>query len=129
MSVLSDGVVSNLMYPSYFTVRTISIGDFYERFEVLVAVLWYITIFYRLSLFLHVSVHGLAVVLGLQDPRPLLIPLSLIALVMANNIWPNTAGYTAAWPYYSMFFGIVLPILIWMVGIFKRAKNSIRKEN
>lgn len=132
ISVLSDGVVSNLMYPSYFAVRTISIGDFYERFEVLVAVMWYITIFYRLSLFLHVSVQGLAVVLGLQDPRPLLIPLSLIALIMANIIWPNTAGHTAAlqvWPFYSMFFGIVLPFLIWMVGIFKRAKNSIRKEN
>lgn len=132
ITVLSDGVVSNLMYPSYFAVRTISIGDFYERFEVLVAVLWYITIFYRLSLFLHVSVHGLAVVLGLQDPRPLLIPLSLIALVMANIILPNTSEYTASfqvWPFYSMFFGIGLPILIWMVGIFKRAKNSIRKEN
>ncbi|KRE72921.1 GerAB/ArcD/ProY family transporter [Paenibacillus sp. Soil750] len=130
--VLSDGVVSNVMYPSYFAVRTISIGDFYERFEVLVAVLWYITIFYRLSLFLHVSVHGMAIVLGMQDPRPLLIPLSLIALVMANIIRDNTAEYTASlqvWPFYSMFFGIFFPILIWVVGIFKRAKNSKRKEN
>lgn len=132
ITVLSDGVVSNVMYPSYFVVRTISIGDFYERFEVLVAVLWYTTIFYRLSLFLHVSVQGLAVVLGLQDPRPLLIPLSLIALVMSCILWDNTAEQTAAlqvWPFYSMFFGIALPILIWVVGIFKRSKNSIRKEN
>lgn len=126
ISVLSESVVSNLMYPSYFAVRTISIGDFYERFEVLVTVLWYVTIFYRLSLFLHVSIHGLAVVLGLQDPRSLILPLSLIALVMANIIRSNSAEYIASvqvWPFYSMIFGIALPILIWIVGKFKKASN------
>lgn len=127
LTTLSEGVVSNLTYPSYFAVRTISIGDFYERFEILVAVMWYIAIYFRLALILYVSAEGLAVVLKLRDSRPLLVPLSLIALIMSSFIWPNKSSYLSAlqvWPFYSMIFGILLPLLIWTVGFFKKPSTK-----
>ncbi|MUT67014.1 endospore germination permease [Paenibacillus sp. NEAU-GSW1] len=117
IAVLNEGVISNLTYPSYFTVRTINIADFYERFEVIVALLWYITIFFRLSLLLYVSSTGIATIFRLKNHYSLLIPLALIGYSMGNAMWPNKAVVISAfpiWAYYSMIFGILFPLFIWL---------------
>jgi spore germination protein KB len=116
---LSAGVISNLTYPSYFVVRTISIGDIFERFEVVISFIWYISIFFRLSLLLYVSAQGFAGVFRLKYPRALLIPLCLIALMMAKVVWTNMAYLIAllqVWPYYCIVFGLLFPMALWFIG-------------
>ncbi|GIQ71080.1 GerAB/ArcD/ProY family transporter [Xylanibacillus composti] len=127
--VLGHEVVADLVYPSYFVVRTISIGIFYERFEVMVAVLWYITIFFRMSLLLYVSAYALAGVLRLKDYRSLLIPLVTLAFFMAPIGWPNRAAAMNSlkvWPIYGAIFGVLFPLAIWLAGSFRR--NSYGKQ-
>lgn len=46
IAVMSEGVVSNLTFPTYFISRTISNGEFLQRFEIVVAVFWFVTIFF-----------------------------------------------------------------------------------
>lgn len=126
IGVLSEGVVSNTKYPTYFVVRTIRIGDFLERFEVLIAVLWYILVFFRLSLVLYVSAYGMASAFRLKDHRSLFIPLALIGLIMAKVVWPDaTAPFNMlqVWPYYTSIFGIFFPLFIWAVGKMKEWRN------
>lgn len=127
IAVLSQGVVSTLTFSSYFAVRTISFSEFFERFEVAVSVVWFIAIFFRLSLLMYVSAKGLAAVFQLENYRSLLIPLGLMAYVIAGVLWPNTAVILTTyriWPYYAMIFGIICPILIWIVGQIKRSVSS-----
>ncbi|RED60232.1 GerAB/ArcD/ProY family transporter [Cohnella lupini] len=124
---LSAGVISNLTYPSYFVVRTISIGDIFERFEVVISIIWYISIFFRLALLLYVSVQGFAGVFRLKYPRALLIPLSLIAIMMAKVVWPNMAFLITllqVWPYYCIIFGLLFPIALWLVGKVRLSGSS-----
>jgi len=123
IGVLGPGVISHSTYPSYFVVRTISFAGFYERFEVVIGVLWFVTIFFRMALLLHVSSQGLSVVFGLRNPKPLLIPLALISLTMASVVWPNSVYFITSlryWTYYSYAFGILFPVLIWLAGKMKR---------
>lgn len=123
IGVLGPGVISHSTYPSYFVVRTISFAGFYERFEVVIGVLWFVTIFFRMALLLHISSQGLSVVFGLRNPKPLLIPLALISLTMASAVWPNSVYFITSmryWTYYSYVFGILFPILIWLAGKMKR---------
>lgn len=119
IAVMSEGVVTNLTYPTFFIDRTISIGEFLQRFEIAVAVFWFVTIFFRLSLLLYITAQGLADIFRLRRANTLLIPLMLIALAMAHTIWPNTlfiVDLNSIWPYYAMMFGIVFPFILWLAG-------------
>lgn len=126
IAVLGEGVVSNTKYPTYFVVRTIRIGDFLERFEVLIAILWYVLVFFRLSLVLYVSAFGFARAFRLKEHRSLFIPLALIGLIMAKVVWPDAAApfnMLQVWPYYTSIFGIFFPLFIWVVGKMKEWRN------
>lgn len=119
IAVMSEGVVANLMYPTYFIDRTISIGEVLQRFEIAVAVFWFVTIFFRLSFLLYVSAQGLADTFRLRSAHPLLIPLLLIAFATAHFIWPNFSfilQFNSIWPYYAMMLGIAFPIVLWLAG-------------
>ncbi|AFC28946.1 spore germination protein [Paenibacillus mucilaginosus 3016] len=122
--VLSPEVTENLLFPSYFAVRTISIWNFYERFEVLLAVLYFITIFFRINLLMYVSAHGLAEVFELKDASPLLLPLALASLFLANVVWPNISfllDFLKIWPAYAMLFGYLFPLLLWLGAHVKKS--------
>ncbi|RED59456.1 MULTISPECIES: GerAB/ArcD/ProY family transporter [Cohnella] len=128
IAVLGETIVANVSFPSYFVVRTISVGDFYERFEVLITILWFITIFMRLSLLMHVSSAGLAHAFQLKSPQALLIPLSLIGLLVANFIWPNVSYLREIfniWPIYALLFGAAFPFVVWLTGCFVRRTRGV----
>ncbi|WP_410769047.1 GerAB/ArcD/ProY family transporter [Fontibacillus sp. BL9] len=123
IGVLGAEVTANVTYPSYFVIRTITLGDFFERFEILVSMLYYVTIFFRLSLLLHITAEGLAGVFRLSDHRPLILPLCLIALAYQSDLWPNTSASQndfRLFSFYPMFFGLVVAFLLWVVGKIKR---------
>ncbi|MCP3781094.1 endospore germination permease [Paenibacillus sp. MZ03-122A] len=128
IAVMSEGVVSNLTFPTFFINRTISNGEFFQRFEIFVAVFWFVTIFFRLALLLYVSAQGLADAFRLRSANSLLVPLILIALAMVHSIWPNMQfliKFFSVWPFYAMIFGIVFPIVLWLVG---KVSLKLRKK-
>ncbi|MCP3810151.1 endospore germination permease [Paenibacillus sp. Lou8.1] len=128
IAVMSEGVVSNLTFPTFFINRTISNGEFLQRFEIFVAVFWFVTIFFRLALLLYVSAQGLADAFRLRSANSLIVPLILIALAMVHSIWPNMQfliKFFSVWPFYAMIFGIVFPIVLWLVG---KVSLNLRKK-
>ena len=124
-AVLSHGVTANLTFASYFAVRTISVSDFYERFEALFTIVFYITVFFKLSLLLYVTAQGITSLFRLSSYKSLLIPLSLIGLIIADAAWPNIMFMLRflreTWPYYAILFGLLLPMIIWAIGLLRNA--------
>lgn len=119
IAALSDEVMANLTFASYFVVRTIEIGDFFQRFEIVITIFWYTSIFFRLVFLLQVSIQGLSEAFALRSKDTLIIPLVLIAIVFSGMIWPNMAfliEFMQVWPMYAMIFGMALPILFWIIG-------------
>jgi spore germination protein KB len=119
ISVLSVSVITHLPYASYFSVRTITIADFIERFEIIVNIFWYITIFFRLTFLLYITSQVLSELFKLQNNRTLLIPLLLIGLFAANIIWPNYAALVEMfniWYLYAIVYGILFPFFLLMLG-------------
>ncbi|MFC5469607.1 endospore germination permease [Cohnella suwonensis] len=120
-------ITAQLSFPSYFISRTISIGDFYERIEAIVTMIWYMTMFFRMALLLYVSSEGTAALLSLKDGRPLHIPLALIALPLSLHAWPNPASimeYDRNWPFFRLAFGVLLPLLILWAAVAKRKTGT-----
>ncbi|WP_431088642.1 SDR family oxidoreductase [Paenibacillus sp. 8b26] len=57
--------------------------------------------------------------IDLVEINSLLVPLILIALAMVLSIWPNMQfliKFFSVWPFYAMIFGILFPIVLWLVG-------------
>lgn len=128
IGTLSEEVTANLTYPSYFVLRTVNYADIYERFEQLFAVLWYITIFFRLSLLLQVVSQGMADIFQLKNSKSLVIPLSLIGFTSAKGLFPNYPALIRSfqvWPFYTIIFGMLLPIFLLLLGLLKKRVPQI----
>ncbi len=126
-AVLSESVAAHLTYPSYFVVRTISIIDFIERFEILVTIFWYITVFYRLALLLFVTNHVLVEMFKLRVEYALLIPLLLLTFAGMTLVWPNTAAQINVaknWYIYGLSYGLIFPFILWCMGKLRALPRS-----
>ncbi|MGE7764006.1 GerAB/ArcD/ProY family transporter [Peribacillus sp. NPDC096540] len=115
---------ARITYPSYVLARKINIGDFLQRIEAIVAIMWIITIYFKMAFYFYASVIGLAQTLNMKDYRPLTLPLGMILIPLSLLIHPNVVHQTTfdkeIWPLYASTYGLVLPILLLAVQVFRK---------
>ncbi len=111
--VLGAGVTARQMYPSYDLAKIISIGGFLERLEVIMAGIWFITIFFKLTICFYASAFSLAQIMKMKEIRPLLFPLGMIMIVLSIVSYPNTSYFhnfvSKIWFTYACTFGFLIP--------------------
>jgi spore germination protein KB len=125
--VLGSKLTSVVAYPSFFVASIISVGHLFERLESLMAIIWLITIYFRLSLLLHISAAALSQTLAISRGRVLVAPLALLALPFSLVVWPSTTyltEFTFIWPYCAFVLGIVLPLILAAVLRFRPVAAS-----
>lgn len=127
--VLGWDFTSRHAYPSYTLAKKIHFGEFLQRIEVLMAVIWMLTIFFKLALCFYVSVLSLAQVLRLSTYRPLIMPLALNLIVLSLVVYPNLIYFktfvSEIWVFYALTFGFVLPALLLMISSFQKRKGEL----
>ncbi|WZL73326.1 endospore germination permease [Clostridiaceae bacterium 35-E11] len=120
ISVLGHDLTSRNEFPVYVLAKKISIGDFLQRIEILIAILWFITIFYKTLLFFYGAALGLAQTLGLENYRPITLPLGMILVVLSLVVYPSTTyaneWTTTTWIPFILTNGLFLPLLLLVVG-------------
>ncbi|AZN41303.1 GerAB/ArcD/ProY family transporter [Paenibacillus albus] len=111
-------------FPSYTLAKKIQVGEFLQRIEVLVAIIWFLTIFFKLAICFHASVHGMAQWFQLRTARPLIIPLAIVLVVLSIVVYPNIVYFRVfaaeIWPFYAMTFGIVIPLILLLISVIKQ---------
>lgn len=128
MSVLVLGVETtvNRMYPSYLLAQKINVAGFFTRVEVVIAFLWFITIFFKLTLVFHVLCIGFANLLGLSNYRSLSFPLAGLMMMFSFIFVPTTSYLSVfdreAWWVQMLIAGLLLPLLLLVAA-------SIRKRS
>ncbi|MBT2667182.1 endospore germination permease [Bacillus sp. ISL-4] len=122
--VLGPESTARQNYPIYMLAKKINIGDFMTRLEAILAIIWFITIFIRFSLFFYVTVLGLAQTLKLQDYRPLVFPFGILFISFTLILTPNIVHYnefiSEIWPFYALTFGFLLPLLLLIIAKVKK---------
>ncbi|MBI0577233.1 GerAB/ArcD/ProY family transporter [Neobacillus cucumis] len=97
---------ARLTYPSYVLGKRISIGNFLERIEVIVAVIWIISIYFKLSFCYYGLSLVLAQIMKLKDYRILLFLLAFLLIPYAILSEPSTVHYqtynATAWIPFSL---------------------------
>ncbi len=129
MSILVLGPFLSAMhiYPSFTLTKKINIGDFFQRIEAILAVVWFLTIFFKLTLTYYALAEGLARLLGLSSHRRMLGPLGIICFIYALIIYPNVMyGIKFAGSYWTLFattYGLLLPLLLLIVSFFRKGRS------
>jgi spore germination protein KB len=122
--VLGADITVLLAYPSYTLAQKISIGNFLERIEVLMAVIWFITLFVKITVCYYATSYGIAQTLGLRDYRRLTLPLGMVMVVLALATMPNRPYFNSfvsrIWMPYSLTYGFFLPLILLIVGSWRK---------
>ncbi|GAF16218.1 LOW QUALITY PROTEIN: spore germination protein GerKB [Bacillus sp. JCM 19046] len=128
ITVLSPEVTARDFYPALSLAQRIELGSFLERIEATITILWFISIYFNLLLYLFALVEGFKHFWSLKESKPLILPL-LILLFVGVTLFANVVQEREFYRYVSIpqsiFTGFVLPLFLVSVGIIKRkARNQ-----
>ncbi|MDD9267423.1 endospore germination permease [Paenibacillus sp. GCM10023248] len=129
IAVLGTKLTERLMYPSYVLAKEINIGNFFERVEILIAGIWFLTVYFKTTFYFYAFVMGLAQILNIEDYRPLTMPLGMILVVYSLVVYPNVAYMskfdTQSFIPYVLTAGGLYPLLILITaGIRKKTGRA-----
>lgn len=124
--VLGPENTASRTFPSYALAQRISIGNFLQRIEIIMAFMWISSIYIRTFMYFYATVVGLAQILKIKDHRPLIIPMGLIVIGLSQIVHPNIVHSNKynneIWPIFSFIITILLPILLLIVAIIRNRK-------
>lgn len=122
--VLGADYTARNLYPIYVLAKKINIADFFQRIEAIVGGMWFITIFFKLTIAFYASVLGLAQTLELKDYQSLTLPLGMILVVLSIIASPNMVYFqtfvSTIWFPYTLTYGFFLPLLLLTVAAFRK---------
>jgi len=124
--VLGPTNTASRTFPSYSLAQRISIGNFLQRIEVIMAAMWIISIYIKTFMFFYAGVIGIAQICKINNHRPLIFPFGMIILGLSQIVHPNIIHSDIynrdTWPIFSFVFMVFLPLVLLIVA-------KIRKIN
>ncbi|WP_175478067.1 MULTISPECIES: endospore germination permease [unclassified Bacillus (in: firmicutes)] len=127
--VFGAGFTAMQSYPSYALAKRITVGQFLSRIEIIMAIIWIITIYYKCTIYFYASVKGLSKILELRNDKFLSIPLGMIMGALSPGIYRDTV-YAAKWDVetwipFAFTMGILLPVFLLAVHM---CKNKLKRN-
>ncbi|WP_276356792.1 GerAB/ArcD/ProY family transporter [Cohnella caldifontis] len=124
IAVLGADVSERQMFPSYSLAKRINVGNFFARVEILIAAIWFITVYFKTVFYFYGCVTGIAHLFRLRDYRPLVLPLGMLVVVYSLVVYPDVV-YAAefdrtVWIPYIVVVGLAIPAVTWIVGIIRK---------
>ncbi|MCQ6276100.1 endospore germination permease [Bacillus sp. V3B] len=133
ISVLGADITARQTYPSYVLGKKISIGNFLERIEVVVAIIWILTIYFKLVISYYGLTLGLAQVLGLKDYKVLVFPLAFLTITASIFSFPDIVYFqdyiAKTLTPYSLTICFFLPLLLLIVGKIRKKHSASKASN
>ncbi|MFZ7120777.1 MAG: GerAB/ArcD/ProY family transporter [Eubacteriaceae bacterium] len=130
--VLGVDVVSILYFPSYIAVSMINIGDFLQRIEIVVSLIFIFAGFVKVSICLLVASKGVSKILNLDNYRVIVSPLGLMMINLAYLIYDDIIEMQnwafKVYKYYALPIQVILPIIILFTSWLKIKKTNLLKN-
>lgn len=126
--VLGPANTASRTFPSYSLAQRISIGNFLQRIEVIMATMWIISIYIKTFMFFYAGVIGIAQICKINNHRPLIFPFGMIILGLSQIVHPNIIHSEIynreIWPIFSFFFAILLPLVLLLVAKIRKINGN-----
>lgn len=127
--VFGSTLTARIWYPYFEMVRYISALEFLQNIEMIVIMIWILSVFIKLSTFLFITSHGLGQLFRLKDWRKVIwfVALALIPLsVLYRNIDIASIEFPSKFfiPYILPINMIGIPFLLLMVGTIRKNRKE-----
>lgn len=122
LNILVHGAESTArnVYPSYVLAKKISIGNFIERVEAILGMVWALTVFYKTILYFYSSLLSFAQTFELGDHRPFIVPFGMLSIILSVIIYPDALyaekWQETTWISYILTIGFILPLVLLVIG-------------
>lgn len=124
-------MLSRFYFPSYEAVSRIRIGDFLERIEVTVAIVFMFGVFIKGSVCLLVASKGIEKVFHLSSYRSVVLQMGIMMVYFAYILYDNTMEMHdwafQVYPYYAFPMQVILPLIIWGAALAVKKKRGAKK--
>lgn len=131
--VLGPSNTASRTFPSYALAQRISIGNFLQRIEIIMAGMWIISIYIRTFMYFYASVIGVAQLCKIQNHRPLILPFGLLMIGLSQIIHPNIVHSNVynkeIWPIFSAIFTVILPLTLLIIAKIRKIDGNSQDEN
>jgi spore germination protein KB len=122
-------------FPTYASTRIIRIGNFLQRIEASVAIVFMISGFTKSTVCLYSSTKGLAHLFNIKDYRRLAMPLGILmalySIIIHEDAVKMLEWASKIYPYYAILHQIIIPVIVWIVAEIKTLisnKNNTTKD-
>jgi spore germination protein (amino acid permease) len=127
--VLGPYLTAHQTYPTYALAKQISIGNFVERVEAILAFLWIVSLLFKIILYGYAFVNGLAKLFRFRDENVLVFPSTFLFFGLAYVVSPNVVYFSEVavrqyWPYWDFTVAIVIPLLLLAVSAIRRGRGK-----
>ncbi len=122
--ILGPDITSRNMFPSYALVKKISIGNFFQRIEAVLAGMWFITTYIKTTFYFYGWVTSLSEILKLKNYRTITLPCGFILVALSVVVYPDVVYMqewdTIVYPPYIWSFCVAVPVLLWLAGLWRK---------
>lgn len=121
-NVIVLGVQStmDLYFPAYTSVRTVKLGEFFQRFEIVIAMIFIILVFVKISVCLYAASTGIAKIFNLESYQIIAAPIGLLMMNLSQILFSNTMEMqywnSNIYIYYAVPFQVILPIAVLIIA-------------
>ncbi|HYE11095.1 MAG TPA: GerAB/ArcD/ProY family transporter, partial [Patescibacteria group bacterium] len=122
--------LGSVYFPSYTAISRVNIGNFLQRLEVAVAIVFILSGFIKISICLLAATKGITKLFGFKDYRALVTPVGLLMVNLAYLVYGSIMEMFEwaddIWPYYAFPFQVLLPLII-LIAV--EIKSRMQKKN
>ncbi|MBK1811470.1 endospore germination permease [Clostridium sp. YIM B02505] len=126
--VLGPSTLKLLYFPSYVAISRIHLGEFIQRVEVSVAIVFVSAIFIKVSICLIATSNGISKLFGLKDYKSLIIQTGLLMSYLAYILYDSTMEMQywalSVYKYYAFPFQVIIPVVTLILAHFKIKKTK-----
>ncbi|WP_352420621.1 endospore germination permease [Proteiniborus sp.] len=126
--VLGFEITSLQRFPTYILAKKVNALDFFQRLEPIIAIIWIVSIFYRTSFYMYISLIGLSHIFSLKDYKFITTPLGILTLGLSIIAFPNKAYQgewdATIWVTIILIVGLLLPLVLLILGLIKKKTNK-----
>lgn len=126
LSVLVLGIeqTENSSFPAYALAKTINVGNFLQRVEGILVMIWILTFFIKISLLFFSMLKGMKVVFGLKEEGQFINTFSVLIILVAWETYVNSVYVgeviQKVWFGYALLHLIIVPVLLCLAGSIKK---------
>jgi spore germination protein KB len=133
IGVLGADLTARHQYPSFALAKKVGIKGVFERIEVIMAIIWFLTIYFKTTTYCYASILGLAQIFSLNDYRIIIMPLGMLLIAYSVIVYPDVM-YEAKWDVktwipFAATFGLILPIVIYVVELVRNTRKESKEVN